>query len=333
MQVVNTYMLPIQGDFGEVKTFDHAVMGQLADYFDLDYVANDLDQMVLWLDNLSVLAGQNLGLAHCVVHNQTARSCADLAYRKTGLPQFDRPIRSQIGAYSFFKGGNNHKHKHYLDSMRLDGNRLRGVKRWCSQLSSADYVVLKVEVEPKQVLNVFVDLRQVTHEIKPSEFEPIGMQIAKPFDLHIDSEIPVEWVMSPMYDYVLPNKLHFLGMITNYIACSDRLLRQASELGFGVDYEIKKLQLDLDIAHMLKQSSLPTLLDADINKSFKVINPQYQFARKSLIRTISFFLEVMSTGLCDAQSERSQCFRDALTMGSHVVSLYRHIDGAIGNFT
>lgn len=323
-------MLPLQGDFGDVKVFDHAIMHQLADYFDLDYAANDLEQAALWLDNLSLLAEQNLGLAHCVVHNQSARSCVDLAYRKTGLTCFDRPIRSQIGAYSFFKGNN--KHKHLLDSMRLDGNRLWGVKRWCSQLPIADYVVLKVGLGPQSVLNVFVDLKQIPHEIKPSDLEPIGMGIARPFDLHIDSEIPAEWLLSPYLDYVSPNKLHFYGMITNYISCGNRLLRQASELGFAVDYELKKLQLDLDIAHMLKRSSLPVLLDADIGKSFRVINPQYQFARKSLIRTISFFLEVMSTGLCDAQSPRSQCFRDALTMGSHVVSLYRHLDGAIYNF-
>ena len=323
-------MLPLTGDFSAVTVFDHAVVDQLADYFDLDYTANDIEQMDLWLDNLSLLAEQNLGLAHCVVHNQSARSCVSIAYHKTGREDFKRSFRSQIGAYSFYKGQN--KHKHQIDSMQWNGNRLYGVKRWCSQLKVADYVVLKVALNPQNVLNIFVDLKQTPHEIRPSDFEPIGLDIARPYDLYIDSDLPADWLLSPYLDYVTPNKLHFYGMITNYIACGNRLLRQASELGFAVEYEIKKLQLDLNIAHMLKKSSLPILLDADLGKSFSVINPQYQFARKSLIATISFFLEVMSTGLCDAQSARSQCFRDALTMGSHVVSLYRHVDGAIYNF-
>ena len=65
---------PISRDFSLVKEYDQSTASNLADYFDLDFVAQDPDQYRLYFQNLKTLASQNLGLAHCVIHNQSARS-------------------------------------------------------------------------------------------------------------------------------------------------------------------------------------------------------------------------------------------------------------------
>lgn len=321
-------MLPLQGDYEAVKKFDLEVVNQLADYFNFDFPARDPHTACLWLDNLYLLARQNLGLAHCMLHNQTARNYTSLAHNLTGSQDFDLPFHTRIGAFSFSKVLS----KNMPDTMFFHGPRLTGVKRWISQLDVADHVVMKIPKCPGVILTVFVDLTKIAHEVRPSESQPIGMNIANPYDLYIDAEIPQEWILDSWEYYAISNNLHFYGMVGNHIACANHLLAQASEFGFAVDYQLKKLQLDLEIANMLRQNTASGVFDPDLKKSFQTVNTQYQFARKCLVNTVSFFLEIMSTGICDSTSQRSQVFRDSLNMATHQINLYKHINGHLTGY-
>jgi hypothetical protein len=321
-------MKTIDRDFTSTNKFDLEIVSKLKDYFDISFIEKNNAEYRQWFKNLRILAEQNLGLAHCVLHNQSARNSIDVAYSQHGSKEFLRPYDSSIGAYSFFKGFS----KYQPDQLTLVGNHLKGIKYWASQLDTSDFIILHVR-DDTHIRKVFVDLKSTKYTVAKSNTNPIGMKIAYPCDFVMDSDIHSNWILNndPLYEQV--SSFHFYGLTGNYISCARSLITQAQEQGFGVDYDIKKLTLNLDISEMLWQQSFEDcVFDAVSREQFKLLNTQYQFARKCLIDVISFFLEIMNTGLCDTESLQSQKFRDALSLGSHVVNLYKHLNNGIFKF-
>lgn len=318
----------IDTDFSDVEVFDVNTADKLKDYFDLLYTTKDKSEYRLWFDNLRILANQNLGLAHCVIHNQTARNTIELAYARTQLEIFNRPYGSNVGAFSFSKGFS----KFNPDTILLKDGKLTGTKLWASQLNTANYMVLRVRTDSttRQVHSVFLDLNQVENKVTVSNCKPLGMDVAHPCDLYIDTVLPQEWLLSHPNsndEYRQLSNFHFYGLTGNYLSVANSLLSQAESQGYNVSYDINKLRLALNISEDLWRKSFDEIFtEQDIGQGEK-LNTQYQFARKNLIDTISFFLEIMNTGLCDHESKQSQNFRDSLSMATHVVNLYRHLDG------
>jgi hypothetical protein len=323
-------MRKIDKDFTSVSVFDLETVASLKDYFDISFINKDPAEYKLWFENLRIVAEQNLGLAHSILHNQSARNSINIAYSQNNLPEFNRPYESSIGAYSFFKGFSKYK----PDSLILFDNHLRGTKYWASQLNTADYMVLFVRdaKEEKIVRKVFVDLKSTTHTVTPSESNPIGMKLAFPCDLTIDSVIPDGWILTRDSLQEQLSSFHFYGLTGNYISCARSLLKQAEEQGFNVDYEIKKLSLAVNVSDLLWQETFMDVFDTISPEQFNKLNTQYQFARKTLIDVVGFFLEIMNTGLCDSESLQSRRFRDAVSLGSHVINLYKHLNNGIIRF-
>lgn len=322
-------MRKIDVDFSNIKVFDVDTAEKLKDFFDISYVEKNPDDYRLWFNNLRVLASQNLGLAHCIVHNQSARNSIEVAYKETGFECFNKPYGSNIGAYSFPKGFA----KNNFDTIALNNFRLTGKKMWASQLNTSNYMVLKVRdrVNPKRIFTVFLDLPEISHKVTASENKPLGMNVAFPCDLEIDAQVPPHWILNPNNpEYRKLHNFHFYGLTGNYLSIANSLLEQAIQQGYNVDHEIRKLRLCLDVSEELWNKSLHEVFDDVTPEQFKRLQTQYQFSRKNLIDIIGLFLEVMNTGICDSESERSQVFRDSLSMATHLVNLYRHLDGTIG---
>lgn len=312
-------------DFTTVDNFDLQIVSQLKDYFDISFVKKDPNEYKLWFENLRIVAEQNLGLAHCILHNQSARNSIDIAYSETGINEFSRPYDSSIGAYSFFKGFSKFK----PDKLTLVDNHLKGTKYWASQLNTADFIVLHVRDmrEERSVRKVFIDLKSTEHTVVKSSSNPIGMKMAFPCDFSIDTLIPNNWILNKNSLYDQLSSFHSYGRTGNFISCARSLITQAQAQGFNADYDIKKLTLTIDVAEMLWQKTFEDCIFDDVGlEQFKKLNTQYQFARKTLVDVVAFFLEIMNTGLCDSESIQSQKFRDALTLGSHVINLYKHLN-------
>jgi hypothetical protein len=316
-------MRSITGSFESVTQFNRDTVTELAPFFDISFSENNSNDYRLWFNNLRALAGENLGLAHSVLHNQTARNSIDIAYKRTGNEIFNRPYAESIGAYSFNKAFS----KYRPDTILLTGDTLTGIKYWASQLDTADYIVMFSRIAPKMtVRKVFVDLKSVKHVIVPTGTTIMGMNVAYPCDFHINSKIPAEWVLpdEPVLNDRVAN-FHYYGLTGNYISLARNLLKQSREQDFGVEYTLKKLELNVDISDMLWVSKFPEIMSNDSPSLMK----QYQFARKNLVDITSFFLEIFNTGMCDTESKQSQIFRDSITMCSHVVNLYKHLNNGL----
>jgi hypothetical protein len=321
-------------NFEGVKELDHAIAKDLAQYFDFDFVTKNINDYQLWFNNLKKIAFQNLGLAHSVLHNQTAHNCVEIAFNETALPEFDRSYSQNIAGHSFLTLSSKSKH----DSIKFDGKQLSGTKYWISNAKAADFVVmacLNSISKVKKIHYIFIDLKLVEHKITGDEYQPLGMNVATPFNLELDIDVPEHWIITNDHnrdDFYLASYFHNYGLICNYISCAKKLLALCRSQNYDVGYELDKLELNLKISETLFEQSIEKLFDKNTKTKFYFFNNQYQFARKNLIDVTKFFIELGSSSLLDSKSPASQVVRDSLMMTSHLVNLYNHMNNAITRF-
>jgi hypothetical protein len=317
---------PIVGDFYDVKEFDHQCVVKLQDFFDLGFATRDPDQYRQYFQNLKMLAGQNLGLAHCVIHNQSARNVVALAYQHTKLACFDRPYGTNIGAYSF--------RKPVIDEqLILDGNHIRGVKKWSSQLHHSDFIVLTTINTQEQRSWVFIDLHKVPHRIVNARDTSLGMEIARASDLEIDLELPADWIINNRVPVEHMKKIisfHNYQLNTNYLGGARGLLDLVTELcnsrGYSVGHSIKTLDLQLRVLESLWIKNLDSPLEPLDDQAWSIRDSQYQFGKKTMIDIINFCMQMFNSNMYQAENPKSQLFRDALVLSSHMTNLYRNLD-------
>jgi hypothetical protein len=328
-------MKVLDQNFESTKEFDRTVIKDLANFFDFDFLNKNPEEYQLWFANLKKLAFQNLGLAHSVIHNQTAQNCALIAFKETGREEFNRLYTENIAGHTFLKLFSEFK----PDSITYDGKTLSGIKHWISNLETADFVVVGVvnsASKLKKTNYIFIDLNKVEHKISGGEYHPIGLNVARPFNLELNIEISEHWVITNennSEEFNLASYFHFYALIINYIMCSKNLLQLLKHQNYNVEYELKKLGLNLKISEALLDKSLENLLFDKSNKTkFYMFDNQYQFARKNLIDITKFFLEIGNSSLLDVKSQASQVVRDSIMMTSHLVNLYKHIDGVVTRY-
>lgn len=293
---------------------------RLAPFFDLA-VAQEPAVCNLWFHNLHDLARQNLGLAHCVLHNQTARNTSALK----GLTP---PYADSVGSYHFHKPG--------LDTMILQGSRLHGRAYWTSQLHNADYVVMRVQDDQACKRWVFVDLRCARVTISPSRFGVMGMPAARASDLELDMQVPDAWILDlgqDCQDLVQASNFYSYGLITNYLGVSQSLLDHMRDHcdrhKIQVTYDLDKFQLQIDMAHLGWRSNLHSVHLRKLDRAFwHARDTQYAFGKKILADQVGFYLQIFATRFCDVADQESQVFRDALVMCSHITNLYKKLQHA-----
>lgn len=318
---------PLDTDFSKHQ-YDKTAVSMLSDYFNINVAIvggkSQLSQ-IQWFENLSLLAQQNLGLAHCVVHNQTARGAIDITCHNGGSASLVRPYANHVGAFSFAKG-------HDL-SIRLNGQRLVGKKTLASGLHNSDYFVFRVFDKDERRRWVFLDLTQVEHKINRHYAGLIGLQIANPYDMTIDAEIPAEWILD---EYATSKQLrsvlgfHNYALITNYWAASRSLIaiikNQAQRKNHNLCYGLLKLENQVSMLELLWKKNISSIFEPRWDVEFwKYRSTQYTFGKQTLIDVISYYLQIANSSSLQLD-QNSQVFRDCLTFSSHITSLYSNLE-------
>ena len=312
-------MKSLHKDFSEITHFDQQVLTDLVDFFNLDFSLKNLGDYELWFQNLSALAQQNLGLAHCVIHNQAAHNVASIAVKH--IPEFNYLYTTRIGAYSFPRS--------HVDTLTLSGTRLSGKKFWASNLDVADYIILRMLDSNKVEKWIYLDLQKINHRIISNNFNPLGMKVAQAFDIEIDDDIPAEWILDnyvPKEELQAVVNFHKYGLITNYWSASKALLayieKIANERKYSLEYEIEKLRLQVNMLEIVWQKNMASLLDKRDREFWYVRDTQHNFGKKTLLDIINLFMQLQNSRLCDQNSFESQVFRDAVVFASHIENLY-----------
>lgn len=313
-------------NFSSIKDFDKPAATKLKDFFDINFVSRDIDEYRLYFQNLKTLAYQNLGLAHCVVHNQSAQNVTQLAYDATKFPCYLKPYGTHIGAYSFRKPAR-------VDNLILDGNTVTGVKKWASQLHNADFLVIRILDTQEKRRWIFLDLDQAPQKITNSRDTMLGMQVARASDIEIDIELPEQWIVD---NYVSDDRLqttlnfHNYGLITNYMSNARALLDQTINItnkhGYNVDHCIRSLDLQVRVLESLWIKNIDSTLEPLSPDFWQIRDCQYQFGKKTLIDIIHLCLQVFNSHMFDMQNPEAQAFRDALIFSSHITNLYRNLE-------
>ena len=169
----------------ELSVFNSNTLKILKPYFDvkLTTVCNDADREQ-WFINLLNLAQYNVGIAHCVQHNQIARFLVESFFVNQQLPKIYKLYDEQIAGHSGLKN---------TDTLRLENGRLSGTKHWISNLHQSEFVVTRAIDSKDTESYVLIDLTKTKHKIDLAS-ETIGLEPACPSSLTLDNvEIEHVW--------------------------------------------------------------------------------------------------------------------------------------------
>jgi len=316
-------------NFNQVKQYDKSAVALLSDYFDMNIVSDDVQIRTKWFRNLSELAQQNLGLAVCVIHNHTSRGAIDIANQYLGSKSINLPYKDYVGSFSFAKHVWNKDEKFVRDTIRLTGNRLSGKKYLASGLKNADYFVLRVYDATGKKRWVYLDLSRVPHQLEPNYGKIIGLEIAEPYNLSIDAELPSNWILdavAPTEELTLALEYYNYGQITNYWSASKALLevikKQAARKHYNLELEIGKLEKQVSSCELLWQEKLLSIGLAPRNQDL-VRNRSMQLAhsKKAMLDTINLFNQIATSSQMQLDTH-SQMYRDCLLYLTHPNSFY-----------
>jgi hypothetical protein len=302
--------------------FSKTNLQNLKEFFDIDFVSSSFEQKEIYFRNLEKLSRRSLGLAHNIQHSLTAQLFIQLGNCKAGQAQvLQKSFGELIGAYSVLKRS---------DTMTFDNNILNGTKKWFSNLADADYAVLQVSVN-KLPMVIYVDLHKIPHRIDDTEFNPIGMELARPASLIIDNQqIADENILGQAgtQQFFLQSNFASYCFLTNHLGLTRQLFldikQYAQENRCGADFELKKIEMDICTMQVMWEDNLKTLEQSQLTHEFwNRRNTQYAFSKKTLISLVQLILELGISYYTDSQSKFSQRFRDALTYCTHMHPLYR----------
>jgi hypothetical protein len=301
-------------------TFDRSNLQILKPYFDINFATAPLNEKIIFFNNLKTVCQTSLGLAHCMQHHLAARTAVQLSAATHTLVNTTN-FSDVIGCYSIVKRS---------DKLILDQHLLNGTKRWFSNIHIADFGVLQIS-DGEKIKLVYLDLKQVLHEIKHDSFTPIGMEIARAGDLVVDRhQVPDIDILGYAGTQQFFQQSNFTSycFLTNHYALTKSLfldIKQYAEKNqCGAEFDLKKLEIDVCSLEMQWQDNLKSLAQTELTNEFwNRRNTQYAFSKKTLISVIQFVLEIGVTYFVDANSPYSQRFRDAITYCSHMHPLYR----------
>lgn len=294
----------------------------LAPYFDLIFAQADLEQRVAWFRNLLTAAQTSLGLAHCIQHDMVSRAAiieghSDTAKHKVLPLGYD----GVVGCWSGLKRS---------DTLIINDHVMNGTKRWITNIHNARYVTGQV-LQGDQKLVFFLDLTDIPHSITYNNFQPMGMELAKPGDLTIDClRLSDDNILgrANTQQFFQQDNLASYCWNTNYFGIAKQLFLDlkdyAQQHQCGAELEIKKLEMDICTLQMQWEDNLSTLAATQSSNYFwNRRNTQYAYSKKTLIKVIQLVLEIGVSYWADASAPYSQRFRDAVTYCSHQYPLYR----------
>jgi hypothetical protein len=307
----------------QTNYFNKLTLIELEPYFDLNFTVATEDEKIQWFNNLLTLAQYNLGVAHCVHHNATARYVIQLKFTDKTLPKFvKKKFSESIGGYSGAKSS---------DTLKIDGNKLNGQKNWISNLHQADYCISRIKSDSTETF-VLVDMSELKHSIIFVN-DQLGMEVATPGSFNaIDYVIPDEYILG--HRSLSDNNSTLAGVsnfhdycfITNHLGCIIGLYNLITETSaknkFDISYELTKFRLEIAALKFMWSENIESINESKFDDSFwHKRNTQYNQSKNILVKLIALGLEIADSSWTNASGPGNQRFRDALVFAAHMQSL------------
>jgi hypothetical protein len=260
-----------------------------------------------FLDNLVLLAKQDLSLAHVTQHSNSARLGAQLGNFKAQGP----------GAYSVVKS---------MDTVAFDNNTVTGKKYWVSNLPNVDWAVILVNHNGCDRV-VYVELDD---SVKFEMISTMGME--KTLTGHMIFDHTPCYVVCDCSntEYFVIRRLTSLGFIAIQHGLALSLFKDIDNFtcqhNIACEYTKEKLRLQLDVMELLwNQLEKEITLKHQEKFYWQQKNTMYAFAKKCLVEVCQFTTEITGSGLYDLATEQNQRYRDALIYSTHMKNLYKSI--------
>lgn len=306
-----------------ITEFNKQGLTLLKPYFDINFTKQS---KTLWFENLLQLAFQDLGMAHCLQHNATARYLVQNSFVE--MPDFFQVDFDQvIGCYSSAK---------QMDTMKLENNVVTGKKHWVSNLHVADFGVMRVTTGTTESF-VLIDFHQHTPEVS-FECDQIGLELARPGTLDLKRyEIPEGYYLGQRdfadndNPFVYALSFHDYCFITNYLGCIIGLYHdieiQAQKRNFGISSDLARFKLAISNLKMLWEDNLASIDSVKIDDKFwHRRNTQYTQSKTVLIDLVGLALRVADSSWMMSRGSHNQKFRDALVFSAHMQPLCKALE-------
>ena len=286
-------------------------------------------EKIQWYYNLFYITKNiDLGLGHCIQHNQSGRNFAYLCHDDELKEKiFGTPFSSTIGADAGAKTS---------DTMILSETTLSGSKNWFTNLKTADYVTMHVFDRYGINTKVIVDLHKVQHTINSDFPLLLGMRAATPSNLTLHNiDIPSSWIIDrQIYPYpeLLFNAemMHHMSFLTNLTAITLSLFQeiQAYTKSINRERDMDVIKLELDVFVMI-DNWIKRLEYFISNRNvyseswWMQQRALYLFGKKTLLLAIevSRMFGMMEHML--VYTTESRVFRNAISFSSHMLKLYK----------
>jgi len=308
------------------------ILLQCKNYFNVDLVNTNAEEQIQWYKNLFYLTTDvDLGLAHSIQHNQSARN---YVYNSTNdkliARIFNSPWETTIGADVEAKPSSSVTIKELDNGYLIDGN-----VNWLTNLEVADYVTIPVFDENRNRFKVVIDLTEHQHKINSDWNLSLGMKVAQPASLILDNVIiPNDCCMG---DYSYPNKFHYAevlngisfvtNMTGNIVAMYREIIQFAKQNDMQRDLHIIDLENDVFVAlkkwlDRLEQFKTPETLSTSEMYWHEHLQ-LYVFGKKTLLKAVSVsrLLGIQSQLY---EGESSRVFRNAITFTSHMFKIQNY---------
>jgi hypothetical protein len=257
-----------------------------------------------FLDNLVLIAKQDLSLAHITQHGNSAKLGAQLRNFKAQGP----------GAFSVVKS---------IDTVAFDNNTVTGKKYWVSNLPNVDWAVIQVKHNGyDRVVYVEID-----DSVKFEMISTMGMEKTLTghmiFD-HTPCHVICDYIDT---EYFVIRRLTYLGFIAIHYGLALSLFEDIDNFtrqhNIACEYNKEKLRLQLDVVDLLwNQLEKEITLKHQETFYWQQKNTMYAFAKKCLVEVCQFTTEITGSGLYDLTTEHNQRYRDALIYSTHMKNLY-----------
>jgi hypothetical protein len=256
------------------------------------------------LDNLVVLAKQDLSQAHVAQHTYSA----DLAVKI-------KKIQTQ--------GPGAHSDKKLFDTINLKNNKLIGKKFWISNAPNVTWCVIVVNNHL-----VYVELNPSWSQITMTP--TVGMENTLTAEVEFD-HAPCEVVCHIDADeYFFVRRCHSMAFIANHYGLASALFadidKWTQEHEINCNYNKQKLKLQLDVMSLLwAQLPRQIKIQHQAHEYWKQKNTAYAFAKKCLLETCQLVTELTGSGLYRPGTLHHQRYLDSLIYSTHMQNLYSSI--------
>jgi hypothetical protein len=300
-------------NFIHLNSFDLDAAGHLSDFFDL---GNDLqeDNLTRWMTNLRLVSAKNLGLAHCILHSETARMIST----QIGIK---RPFKESIGVY----------HIHNVsDGVVNDNNRFHGVVTWTSNLDNATFAAIQVQRQnPDRWIVVDQQYAKFREKIKL-----VGMTAADASSFIVDCTVPEQEIITftsnkhrtqenkfvnSHPDVVKFMCFHKFGTITNHVGIISEIINYLQVT--ANEYDLNVITNEFQILESTWAQELKGFYKNDFGFYDKKLAFIYIFAKKLLVDAISIAVKTFNSRLYIKNSASANLIQDALVYSSHIRSL------------